>query len=326
LVEASEDFVLLFGILAILLDIGLLLRIAGMAPSLRISAGPSVDKLTVLHVNDETKPWEISTDDFEGRIIVRIKGFTGELPSNETARSDDTHYFDHSYAKGCTWSIGVQGRLKKAVDVDDVEFGNLFEKPIRDKLPWGTTAALTAISYLDPNLRHDVYADKPWAFSPLICTMSRVNIQRLAKENQERREKWPSFPHGKDEDDYVIEDTSALICKDGGDLDPKLEKEGFIDLGTITQLRDNATAPKNRGRVWGNKSLRQSVQFTPQDVITTDFCLGFIRFSDLHLAIAGMSFDLVHYHDGQPVRFVARNKHTEQIYFVVEFQIVAKEA
>lgn len=317
-----------------------------MAPSLRISAGPSVDKLSILHVNDETKPLDVSTDDFEGRILVRIKGFTGELPSKDTTRVEDTHYFDGSYAKGCTWSIGIQGRFKKQVEVDEVEFGNLFDQPIRDRLPWGTTAALTAIKYIDPNLTHDVYADKPWAFSPLICTMTRVHVKRLLlKEKKEEEEaaaaagagaeeygnkdNWPIFPHGGQNDtDYVQEDTSALICKEGttNELDSTLETQGFIDLGTLTQLRNQSTAPRHRSRFWANESIRQLTKFTPQDVFTTDFCLGYIQFSDLHLQIAGMSFDLLAYHDGQPVRFVARNKRTKDIYFVVEFQIAAKQA
>lgn len=41
-------------------------------------------------------------------------------------------------------------------------------------------------------------------------------------------------------------------------------------------------------------------------MITTDFCYGFLEFSpSLALRLpGGLSFDLVHYWDGQPVRFV----------------------
>ena len=302
-----------------------------MAPSLRISAGASVDSLSVLHVNDESKPLTVSTDDFEGRLVVRIKGFTGELPSKETVRCD-TSYFDHSYASGCSWSIGIQGRFKNDVDVDDVEFGNLFDEPIRDRLPWGTSAALHAISYIDPNLHHDVYADKPWAFSPLICTMTRINVERLSGEviRQGSMDDWPPLPQGSSDSDYVQEDTSALLCAKGTtELDSQLEQDGYADLHTLSQLRssnDAANAHRNRGRFWGNESVRQATKFTPESILTMDFCQGYIRFSDLHLQIAGMSFDLTAYHDGQPVRFVARNKQTGKAYFVIEFQIVAKEA
>lgn len=41
-------------------------------------------------------------------------------------------------------------------------------------------------------------------------------------------------------------------------------------------------------------------------MITTDFCYGFLQFSpSLSLRLpGGVSFDLMHYWDGQPVRFV----------------------
>lgn len=43
-----------------------------------------------------------------------------------------------------------------------------------------------------------------------------------------------------------------------------------------------------------------------QDMITTDFCYGFLEFSPaLSLRLpGGVSFDLMKYWDGQPVRFV----------------------
>jgi hypothetical protein len=43
-----------------------------------------------------------------------------------------------------------------------------------------------------------------------------------------------------------------------------------------------------------------------KDMITTDFCYGFLEFSpSLTLRLpGGLSFDLAHYWDGQPVRFV----------------------
>ena len=300
-------------------------------PSLQISAGPSADKLSTLHVNDETKPLDVSNDDFDGRIIVRIKGFTGQRP-NDTTENEDTHYFDHSYAKGCTWSVGIQGRFKNDVDVDDVEFGNLFQEPIRDKLPYGTSVALHAVSYIDPNLHHDLYADKPWAFSPLICTMTRINVERLSGEVIRHGDKddWPAFPHGNDESDYVHDDTSVLLCKKGTtEVDTTLEEDGYADLSSLSQLRssnDSNNAHKNRGRFWGNEGIRQATKFTPESIVTMDFCQGYIRFDNLHLAIAGMEFDLAKYAaDGQTVDFYCRNKHTEKVYFVIQFKITKKE-
>ncbi|UZJ53757.1 hypothetical protein CBS101457_003077 [Exobasidium rhododendri] len=309
-----------------------------MAPSLKLSAGPDLDSLSVLYVNDESKPLDVSTDAFEGRIVVRIKGFTGQLPDNKNDKEEsnstevenhDTHYFDQSYAKNCTWSIGIQGRFKEEVDVDEVEFGNLFDHSIKDKLPYGTGVALAAVKYIDPNLHHDLYADKPWAFSPLICTMTRINVERLQKDAGSK-EDWPAFPQGKDESDYVQEDTSVLLCKKDStkEVVDKLEENGHADKGTLSSLRssnDANNAHKTRVKFWGNQRVRQATQFTHDDIITMDFCQGYIRFDNLHLAIAGMEFDLVKYAThNQVVNFLCRNKTTEKVYFVVQFQLLKK--
>ena len=50
-----------------------------------------------------------------------------------------------------------------------------------------------------------------------------------------------------------------------------------------------------------------------KDVFTTDFCYGFIQFAptlSLHLP-GGISFDLMHYWDGQPVRFMCCERKRE---------------
>lgn len=61
-----------------------------------------------------------------------------------------------------------------------------------------------------------------------------------------------------------------------------------------------------RRSYFSNAANRQEVAFGPSDIITTDFCYGFIEFSpSLSLRLpGGLSFDLVRYWDGQPVRFV----------------------
>jgi hypothetical protein len=76
-------------------------------------------------------------------------------------------------------SIQLQGRFLKPANADEVVFGNVFSKPIRDHLPYGTSAALKVVRYIDPSLEQDVYADEPWAWSPLIATMNVVKVTKL---------------------------------------------------------------------------------------------------------------------------------------------------
>lgn len=315
-----------------------------MAPRLRVSAGPSVDKLSLLRVNDEEHPMLINNEHFEGRIVVRIQDFTGVRPGKsgendkESANSVTalhSSYFDHGHAKGLTWSIQVQGRFKKNVSANDLVFGNKFDKPIRDKLPWGTSVALRAIGIIDPSLKHDVYCDEPWAFGPLLTSVSRINIDR----NEEKYsgsgrgsqgdgtpsfDNWPAFPAGKDESDYVHDDTSVLLCKpdDSKALLASVEEQGMADLSTLSQLRDPKSAHTNRARFWANQSTRDAVEVLPQDIVTLDFCPAVpLDFNTLRVVLPytnGMGFDLQKYWDGQPVRYYCKDANTNTVFFVVE--------
>lgn len=66
-----------------------------------------------------------------------------------------------------------------------------------------------------------------------------------------------------------------------------------------------ATDPRKRRAHFSSPSARKLVQFGPGDVLTTDFCYGFLAFPQLALNLpGGLSFDLTRYWDGQPVRFV----------------------
>ncbi|MCO5565304.1 hypothetical protein L7F22_018977 [Adiantum nelumboides] len=298
-----------------------------MAPRLRVSAGPSVDKLSLIRVNDEDHPLTIKTDDFVGRLTVRIQGFTGIRPGandeDEAASDVETHYFEHSYAKGCTWSIQVQGKFKEEISVDNLMYGNQFDKPIRDRLPWGTSVALRAINIIDPNLQHDLYADQPWAFGPLVTSMTRVNVERKQEEPAEDFKDWPAFPAGRSEDDYVQEDTSVLLCKnDKGDLLEEIEENGFADSHTLTQLKDTASGHTHRARLWGNQSVRQAGKVTPNDIVSLAFDNGFIDFNTLRVVLpytGGMGFDLQKYWMDNRFDIIAKMVKLER------FQIVEKD-
>lgn len=65
---------------------------------------------------------------------------------------------------------------------DDLVFGNVFERPIRKSLPWGTGIATKFMYFIDPTLELDVYADKPWALSPVLSTMNHLALKK--KENK----------------------------------------------------------------------------------------------------------------------------------------------
>ena len=70
--------------------------------------------------------------------------------------------------------------------------------------------------------------------------------------------------------------------------------------------RLDPTNASQRRAHFSTQAHRADVLLTPLDVVTTDFCYGFINFAPaLSLQLpGGLSFDLMRYWDGQPVRFV----------------------
>lgn len=91
-----------------------------------------------------------------------------------------------------------------------------------------------------------------------------------------------------------------------------------LGLDTASQRRSYFSSAEHRQAVQLGPEVRDIVLiitaiaclmttlWSEQDVITTDFCYGFLEFSPtLSLRLpGGISFDLMRYWDGQPVRFV----------------------
>jgi len=77
-------------------------------------------------------------------------------------------------------------------------------------------------------------------------------------------------------------------------------------------LQELRTADRRRA-YFRDASHRHELIFGPEDIITTDFCYGFLQFTPT-LALnlpGGISFDLMNYWDGQSVRFMCceRKRH-----------------
>jgi len=286
-------------------------------PALRCLIGPSPDKLVAIPVNS-SKSHYICSDIFEGNIAVYVKFDThthtnGDINGNGHSKDEaltegevaSHEYFNRPERSGVTWSIQVQGRFLKEYSADDILFGNTFDRPLH--LPWGSSAALKFMNYIDPTLEHDLHAEQPWALSPLISTMPYFNHRRVSTDIDLRTTTFPNNQSIKD-NQSIEDDTSNLThAKDVSDV--------------------SSHSPKGRRSHFAIPSNRQSTKFGPQDLLTTDFCYGFIKFPDLLLSLpAGISFDLKKYWDGQPVRFVCCERHPggfkgARTFWCVQFEI-----
>jgi len=281
----------------------------------------------ITSIVNTSKAYPIHSDLFQGEIVANIKGMT-----DEHGRVRDSEYFGREDRQGITWSIQVQGRFLVPTSADDILFGNTFDRPL--KLPWGTSAILKFMHYIDPTLEHDLLSStKPWALSPLICTMPHFMHTRVGDSQNTGRQvringkpcDLPPFPPTESIRDSTDElyltvinhdragssdSSSASSVSSGGSKpttsrikDAVKKKRRSINVGADVQTFEGAG---QRRSYFSSAKRRELIQFGPEDVITTDFCYGFINFSPtLSLQLpGGISLDLMKYWDGQPVRFV----------------------
>ncbi|KAI0026781.1 hypothetical protein K488DRAFT_64527 [Vararia minispora EC-137] len=294
-------------------------------PRLRVAAGTSLDDLHPITVNSGT-PHHLASDLFEGSILAYIKDFPGP-----DGRPLESEYFEREDRKGVTWSIQVQGRFLRPVSADNVMFGNTFDRPLQ--LPWGVGAAFRFMKYIDPTLEHDLTSrTKPWALSPLVSTMPYFAHARFEDGTEP-----PTFPPRSSLDDDLsqlhlavqtpsrspmsspassrsgssesVASMSSRATSFGSQEDKEMGSSrkmlSKLSAGTKNDLKHIRDARQRRS-FFATQEHRRNVVFGPSDLITTDFCYGFIQFApspSLQLP-GGISFDLMRYWDGQPVRFM----------------------
>ncbi|KAK0385115.1 hypothetical protein NLU13_7593 [Sarocladium strictum] len=288
---------------------------------LRITAGPDYDSAHKHEVPvNRAEPVQIKSEAADIELNVRIQNYSG-LPRGSPSTSP---YFDtppHDYNQD-QYSIAFRftprkpatakevGKDDEAEDVEDgisgvdLQFGNDFDRPIRDKLPPGFNTALNIVKWwIDPGLEGDAYADRPYMYGPALSSFNCVHVG--AGEHSHEK--------------------GGLWFEEGGD------EEGM-------RFREEVGAPATaKGRMkWalGNKAKEDWV-FQYGKTYGMDLYNPYIDFTNLALRLPGFHLPIVRYWDGQglrpdarrshELRYVLRNKKTGQIYLVVLFSLYLKE-
>ncbi|KDQ58782.1 hypothetical protein JAAARDRAFT_69203 [Jaapia argillacea MUCL 33604] len=291
-----------------------------MGPRLRIMAGSSPSNLEELQVNSDI-PHRITSDDFDGQILVYLKKSTG--PDGKTLEHE---YFEREDRKGITWSIQLQGRFTHPRSADDIMFGNIFER--RLKLPKAAPAAIKLMKYMDPTLEQDIMSPtKPWALSPLISTMPYLAYTRINSDTKTKPPPFPSKPKSLVEDTSQLHFAVAPSLGTGATTPVQQSTNGYQSTASMFKdmVKDSMTTAKpkksiddiqdsgfefssssDRRAYFSSADNRAKVVLGPDDVITTDFCYSYLEFDPkLSLRIpGGITFDLMRYWDRHPVMFV----------------------
>ncbi|KAB2572309.1 hypothetical protein DBV05_g9040 [Lasiodiplodia theobromae] len=272
---------------------------------LKVTAGPDYDEKNHTEVLVNTaNSVGISTEHLDAKVWVRVKDYRG-LPQGSPATSP---YFEHSDHTGDRYSIAYSFRLKKDVAGDKLVFGNDFDHPIRDRLPWGFSTAFNWVKgWVDATMEGDPYADEPYLYSPILSSM---NILQVGGKDQSIDEVAEGAGEKTGEGDQT-----AIIFKEGAQADGQ-------------EVREKSGMPTNntqRKRHYQQLQPRQDFVFEKDRAYACDFFNGYLDFNEFSLKLPILTIPVIKYWDGQPLRYVLRNLETKEVYFVILFSLVPVE-
>ncbi|MBW0537397.1 hypothetical protein O181_077112 [Austropuccinia psidii MF-1] len=147
-----------------------------MTKKLRISIGPNRHQMEIAHVNDSSRPTIINSEFFVGRVLVKIRDFSGITPDGSQPIKDHV-YFDGRSRK---FDIQIEGRFKKRNGVqlysgEEIHFGSDFDHLV-DFPKSAFNAGMRVARWIDPNVFYDLSppSSRPFIMSPYLACMNTL--------------------------------------------------------------------------------------------------------------------------------------------------------
>ncbi|GAA5853755.1 hypothetical protein JCM8547_007435 [Rhodosporidiobolus lusitaniae] len=144
-------------------------------PRLEVSIGPDRFHQEVACVNDASRPTQIDTPLFAGRVLILVKDFTGVTPDG-SAPKRDSRYFESRSRK---FAIVIEGRFKRREGVEpytgeEIQFGSDFDY-MPESFPQGPfNAGMKIAQWVDPATYYETNPahGRPFIMSPYTACMN----------------------------------------------------------------------------------------------------------------------------------------------------------
>ncbi|KAF3762128.1 DUF1769-domain-containing protein [Cryphonectria parasitica EP155] len=279
---------------------------------LRVTAGPTYDltghQEVPVNAPDLVK---VSTELMDVELSVRIQNFKG-LPRNSPSTSPYFSHEPHATNKD-QYSIAFRftpkdpstggGKDPGGISGADLQFGNDFDHPIRDRLPPGFSYAMKIVKWwIDPGLDGDPYADSPYLFGPALSSCNTIHVGPAA------------FDEAKG--GLWVEEGASDADAKGWRQDVGAPSDGKARMKWALQEQSKEDWVWEYGRTYA-----------------VDFFNAYIDFSEFALRLPGYAVPIMKYWDGQglrkkrshQLRYVLRNRTTKQVYLVILFTLYLKE-
>ncbi|RPB11321.1 DUF1769-domain-containing protein [Morchella conica CCBAS932] len=259
---------------------------------LRVTAGPTYDRAThtLVPVNTST-PLTITTPTSTTTLHIRFSSY--KSPPSQPLPSTHPYFTHPTHAKAKDLYSFQLLFTPTAADISgaDLVWGNDFDRPIRDLLPFGFSVFWNIGKWIDPGLEGDLYADKPWVWGSVLSSMNVIAVaspgtatpQETEISDVVQTEMHPPPPTepgaGWSGDTVLEEDMSASTTPAGIPSAAGARKKFFLE----------------RGR-------REGFVFRRGWRYGFDFFGPWLDFAGFEIRLPGYALDLLKYWDGQPVR------------------------
>ncbi|KAL0934705.1 F-box domain containing protein [Colletotrichum truncatum] len=244
---------------------------------LRVTAGPNYDADSQVEVPvNKPQPIKISTELADIELNVRIQKYAGlprQSPETSSYFSTEPHATNNDQ-----YSISFrftpkkpEGATGEGISAADLQFGNDFDHPIRDRLPPGFNTAMNIVKWwIDPGLEGDAYADTPYLYGPALSSFNVVHAGAGTYDEQK----------------------GGLWFEEGGD-DDGMEMREKIGAPTTSKERMKWALRKDSKEQW---------LFEYGKTYGMDFFNPYLDFSNLSLRLPGFQLAIMKYWDGQGLR------------------------
>ncbi|TPX39212.1 hypothetical protein SeMB42_g06406 [Synchytrium endobioticum] len=285
--------------------------------------------MEVYNVNDDAHPMFVDGPLFVGHVCVRIKNFDG-ITADGSQPIRSSAYFG---SKRRLFSIQAQGRFKQEFTADDVQFGAEFDDKVSP--PTGAWIAMKFANLIDPALAADLYADKPWLYSPMLCAMNIMNVRKapgplpspdtLAKAfeglslDKKQYHKGEVAIHSAKMTKHPTPIDILGVWEWGGDHELK------EDSGLLLPIdEDSPFGPTNvsdRRKHFQKASHRKVICFKPDLVYNFEIFAPFMDFNTYDLSL-GINVNVLKYANYQPIRLFTKSASRNIPFFVIEFDLI----
>ncbi|KAI8336197.1 hypothetical protein BC941DRAFT_428579 [Chlamydoabsidia padenii] len=200
-------------------------------------------------------------------------------------------YFDQT---NDTFCIHFHGQFLGQNDLDettadDIIFGNQFESPL--KLPMGFSMLTKFAQWWDPGLDLHLQDKRPYAYSPLVVTLNTLSVT----------------PY----------DVMRATCEPSTEINEPIEENTTMWLPESNK----PLSSKQRQQYFTSAENRRKAKVLPDQIWIGDFNNGYMDMMNGTIQIPGFSIDALKYYQGQPLRYICKQRDDSKVYFVIEFNL-----